>query len=369
MPLRTEPLGRIGTPAMGAETAAATRLPGEAPICFTTAPLPPPQRLDAWCAAFGSLNAIEVPPDTRDGVQVRSEHWHFGGMVLSQTRVPDSRFLRDERRARRDGIDHWCLRVLRSGESRLQHPGFTARLGPGEPVLFSMHEGWATQWDAAEWVSLTIPRDLSPQFSAQLAALPSGPLRGPCAGLMADLLLALPARVASAPAESLGSLAEATRAAVAACLFTGAPPPAAAARVADLQKERVRKAIHKHLGSARLTPARLAATAGISRSALYRMFAGEGGVACYIRDVRLSLAHAALRDPHQAGLGIAEIAEAHGFPDPSAFSRAFRQAFEATPGEVRAAALPGPPPPRLGRQLATEAAATPDLVARIYGRI
>ena len=339
------------------------------PIRFDTTPLPRGQRLDAWRDAFGSFNAIEVQDGTRSDLIVRGEHWQFGGMVLSWNRVPDSRFLRDERRARRDGIDHWCLRVLRAGESRMQHPGFTARLGPGVPVLFSMHEGWATEWVGAEWVSLTIPRDLSPQFSAQLAALPSGPLRGSCAGLLADLLLALPARVAAAPAGNLGTMAEATRAAVAACLFTGAPPPAAAARVADLQKERVRKAIHRHLGSARLTPARLAATAGISRSALYRMFAGEGGVACYIRDVRLSLAHAALRDPQQAGRGIAEIAEAHGFPDPSAFSRAFRQAFDATPGDVRAAALPGPPPPRLGRQAAREAPPTTDLVARIYGRI
>lgn len=341
---------------------------GSPSISFTTASLPHAQRLQAWRDAFGSFNAIDVPKETGGDLVVEGEHWKFGGMVLSRNRVPDSRFLRDERRARRDGIDHWCLRVLRSGESRLQHPGFTARLGPGEPVLFSMHEGWSTQWQSADWVSLTIPRDLSPQFSAQLAAMPSGPLRGPCTGLLADLLLALPARVAATPSDSLSALAEATRATVAACLFAGAPPPAAAAQVADLQKERVRKAIHRHLGSARLTPARLAATAGISRSALYRMFAGEGGVACYIRDVRLSLAHAALRDPHQAGRGIAEIAEAHGFPDPSAFSRAFRQAFDATPGEVRGIALPGPPPPRLGRQVGRDEAAENDLVTRIYGR-
>lgn len=342
---------------------------GGAMIRFSTAPLPRPERLDAWRDAFGSFNAIEVAEQAPGDHLVMGEHWKFGGMVLSRNRVPDSRFLRDERRARRDGIDHWCLRVLRSGESRLQHPGFTARLGPGEPVLFSLHEGWATEWRGAEWISLTIPRDLSPQFSAQIAALPSGPLRGPCAGLLADLLLALPARVAAAPADGLCALAEATRTSVAACLFTGAPAPAATARVADLQKERVRKAIHRHLGSARLTPSRLAATAGISRSALYRMFADEGGVACYIRDVRLSLAHAALRDPHQAGHSIAEIAEAHGFPDPSAFSRAFRQAFETTPGDVRAAAMPGPPPPRLGRQVAPEVRPGADLAWQLYGRL
>lgn len=360
---------------MGADAISATSHPGATShgitsgpaFSFSTAALPRTQRLQAWRDAFGSFNAIDVPSESYGDLVVEGQHWKFGGMVLSQNRVPDSCFLRDERRARRDGIDHWCLRVLRSGQSRLQHPGFTARLGPGEPVLFSMHESWATRWEEAEWVSLTIPRDLNPQFSAQLAALPSGPLRGPCAGLMADILLALPARVAAAPPDGLATLAEAAQAAVAACLFTGALPPAASAQVADLQKERVRKAILRHLGSARLTPARLAATAGLSRSALYRMFAEEGGVACYIRDVRLSLAHAALRDPLLAGTSIAEIAAAHGFPDPSAFSRAFRQAFEATPGEVRCTALPGPSP-RIRRPMAFEAPEPADFVSRIYGR-
>jgi AraC-like DNA-binding protein len=356
---------------MGWDASLAAKLPlsarsGAAPIRFTTAELPPMDRFDAWVAAFGSLNAIDVPVEARPAAQVCSENWHFGGMALSRNRVSDSRFLRDERRARRDGMDHWILRVLSAGQCLLQHPGFTARLGPGEPLLFSMHEGWATQWWDAEWVSLTIPRDLCPHLAAQLATLPSGPVRSPCAGLLGDLLLALPSRVAATPASALDLLGEATRATVAACLFIGAAPPAAVASVADLEKERVRKAIHRHLGSTRLTPARLAATVGMSRSALYRMFAGEGGVASYVRHVRLSLAHAALRDPQQAGRGIAEIAEAHGFPDPSAFSRAFRQAFGATPGDVRAAALPGPPP-RLGRPSALADRPTEDLVARIYG--
>jgi len=157
---------------------------------------------------------------------------------------------------------------------------------------------------------------------------------------------------------------------VAACLLAAAPARedtmAGAAPLAALQKERVRRAIHRHIGSARLTPARLAAAAGLSRSALYRLFAEEGGVARHVREVRLSMAHAALRDPERHELGIAALAEAHGFPDPSAFARAFRQAFGATPGEVRAAAQPGPTPPpaRAARRGAADAA---DLVARIYG--
>jgi AraC-like DNA-binding protein len=336
-------------------------------ILFTTRDLPSPQQLDAWNAAFGSLNEISVPEATADTLPVRSENWHFGGMVLSLTSIPTSRFVRDAQRARQDGFDHWVVRVLRKGRYHAQHPAFSGWIEPGQPVLFSMHDTWAIDWHAPEWVSLCIPRDLNPQLSAALGAVRHGPLHGASAGLLGDLLLALPERLVSAAPRDLPALVEATQAVVAACVGAGASQGGTnAAALYDLQKERVRKAIHRHIGSARLSPARLAAAAGLSRSALYRMFAEEGGVARYVRDVRLSMAHAALRDPAQLGLSIAQVAEAHGFPDPSAFSRAFRQSFGATPGDVRMSGRPGPAPSRALRQ-ARPANDQDCLATRIYG--
>lgn len=317
-------------------------------ITVTTETLPARHRIGAWNAAFGSLNEIIIPPEAGpDTVVMRSENWRISGMVLSTTQVSTSRFVRDGQRARRDGFDHWVLRVLREGRSHVQHPGFSGWVGPRQPLLFSMHETWATDWHAAAWVTLCIPRDLNPDLSSFLGSLRTGPLPGACAGLLADVLLSLPERVANATEEELPALAEATRATVTACLLAGRPQPAEGiAAVADLEKERVRKAIHHQIGSSRLTPARLAAAAGLSRSALYRLFSDEGGVARYVRDVRLSMAHAALRDPTQRARTISQVAEAHGFPDPSAFSRAFRQAYGATPGDVRAAGWQGPAPAR-----------------------
>lgn len=339
------------------------------PVVFSTDYLPPMQRLEAWNAAFGTLNAISVP-DTAQAISgTYSENWMLpGGMVLSASRVPTARFTRDARRARQDGLDHWVLRVLRRGVSEVRHPSFSARIGPGEPVLYSFHESWVTDWIDAEWVSLCIPRDTHPQLSFGLGGLARGPLRGAAAGLLADLMLALPSRLAAARPEEVPALAEAMRAAIAVCLLTGVTPPPAAA--ADLAKERVRQAIRRHIGSARLTPDRLAVAAGLSRSALYRLFEAEGGVARAIRAMRLSLVHAALRDPALAHRPIADLAEAHGFPDPSTFSRAFRDAFGASPGEVRATGLPGPAPPvRCEHAQTASSTAHGDLAARLYGRL
>lgn len=330
-----------------------------APVVFTTEHLPPGQRLDAWNAAFGTLN--HITPAAPDLVgPMRSANWRLGAMVLSVNSVPDSRFQRDAAQARRDQLDHFVIRVLREGRSLLRHPGFTASVGPGEPVLFSMDECWATTWQGAEWVSITVPRDLHPQLARGLAVLPRGPLRGSGAGMLAQALLALPKQLDQATEQDLPVLAEVARSIIAACLLTGAPVDAEA--MERSRKEQVRRAIQAHLGSALLTPARLAGLVGISRSALYRMFEEEGGVAHYIRDIRLAFAHEALRDPAQAHRNVAEIAEACGFPDPSVFTRSFRRAYGVAPRDVRVAGAVATP---LAARQSTRIGGS-DLAMRLY---
>lgn len=322
-------------------------------IVFTTDGEAPSRRLDAWNGAFGSLNAISPLSEMPDVPGTRTENWLLGGgLVLSQTQVSAARFTRDRQRARGDSLDHLTLRVMRRGQGRLRHVGFDAITRPGDLVLFSMHETWSVEWDGADWVTLCIPRDLDLRLSAGLSALRPGLLRGAGAGLLADMMLALPGRAAAASVDEVPTLAGAIHAAIGACLLAGSGlGEAAADPLADaslgLARERVRRAILRNIGSARLTPAQLAAAAGLSRSALYRLYEAEGGVARYVQHVRLSLAHAALRDPQMAHQSIAVIAELHGFPAPSDFSRAFRAAFGVAPSDVRAMGLSAPAMPAL----------------------
>ena len=127
---------------------------GAGPIVFSTDGLPLADQLDAWNAAFGSLNAISASID-QAGANVRCEYWLLGqGVVLSSTRVAPSRFVRDHARSRKNQIDHWVLRVLRPGRGHLRHANFEATTSPGELVVFSMHETWTVDWEGAEWVSL-----------------------------------------------------------------------------------------------------------------------------------------------------------------------------------------------------------------------
>ena len=110
--------------------------------------------------------------------------------------------------------------------------------------------------------------------------------------------------------------------------------------------ERVRKAVTKQLRSQALGTSMLCREAATSRSQLYRLLEGEGGVAHYILRRRLSESFAILCDTAH-DLSIGQIAEMLCFADASSFSRAFRREFGVMPKEVRAASLSGlsPAPP------------------------
>jgi len=131
---------------------------------------------------------------------------------------------------------------------------------------------------------------------------------------------------------------------LAACLAPSVDCEAAAGRQVDLTlMERVRRAVRKHLRSPSLGPDTLCRAAATSRSQLYRLLEGEGGVARYIQRRRLSESFGILCDVSNT-FSIAAIAETLCFADASNFSRAFRREFGMSPSEVRAAALVGAAP-------------------------
>jgi AraC-like DNA-binding protein len=104
--------------------------------------------------------------------------------------------------------------------------------------------------------------------------------------------------------------------------------------------ERVRRAVGKHLNSPALGPAKLCREAAVSRSHLYRLLEGEGGVARYIQRRRLSESFALLSDAANT-LSIGSIAETLCFADASSFSRAFRREFGMSPSDVRTNCIGG----------------------------
>ena len=97
---------------------------------------------------------------------------------------------------------------------------------------------------------------------------------------------------------------------------------------------RARRYVRANCCDPELSPEKVAAQIGASRTALYRAFQPKERISEYIRLSRLDAARAALVDPGDPRR-ISEIAYAHGFHSEAQFSRAIRAGFGVTPSELR----------------------------------
>jgi AraC-like DNA-binding protein len=99
----------------------------------------------------------------------------------------------------------------------------------------------------------------------------------------------------------------------------------------------VMRHVQEHLNDSSLSVASVCRRLGMSPRTLHNLFAdGDGTFAATVRGLRLDRCARALADPASSGT-IAEIAAAHGFDDPTTFTRAFRRRFGSRPSDVREA--------------------------------
>jgi AraC-like DNA-binding protein len=99
----------------------------------------------------------------------------------------------------------------------------------------------------------------------------------------------------------------------------------------------VRRIMRRDCRSEELTAARVGAELGISERMVQHVLQGAGTTFSQVLgEYRCERAKALLMDPAFDGVSVANIGFACGFSDVSAFYRAFRRRFDASPGDVRA---------------------------------
>ncbi len=157
--------------------------------------------------------------------------------------------------------------------------------------------------------------------------------------LLASFLRGLAAEASQMQGEQARLLSSATRALIAACIAPPCGPDASALPLpACGTVERARLMVQRHMACPDFGPPQLARLLAMSRSKLYRMLDGDGGVAHFINRERLLQAWRDLAAPGDA-LSVHAIATQVGFRDHSTFSRAFRRAFGCSPTQARERAL------------------------------
>lgn len=199
---------------------------------------------------------------------------------------------------------HRATGLTRYRELRLYMPraAFSARIGPIDDLL-----------------------DLRIPAAAPLAALFTRYFRGLC-----DLLPTLSRQDADAGVDGVAHLLSALVAPRTGIRHDGGEQASGGAMLKLAESH-----IAAMLGDPAFDGAALMRAIGVSRSNLYRVFAGRGGVAAAIRDARLDRARQRLASPADRHLTLVQIAYRCGFEDYSTFVRAFRRRFDTTPRDCR----------------------------------
>lgn len=315
---------------------------------FETLSLPPRDQFEAWHAWYSSLLDTAVPNDANDGFAARNEVWSLGGLTVSQGTAPAISTWRTKAHIRRTPVDHWVLSVCKRGSVELRTRSESVTIPSGIPFVISLADEMATVKDEYERVQFYLSRDAFGRVAGSLDDARGKPLETPEGRLLADYMMLLVKNLRDLPPGDGPRLVTAVEAMIGACLAPSGDRPAATQLQMDFTlMERVRRTVRAHLRSPSLGPDKLCREAATSRSQLYRLLEGEGGVAHYIQRQRLSESFVMLSNVSNA-LPIGGIADALCFADASSFSRAFRREFGISPRDVRSASQAGLlPVPRL----------------------
>lgn len=313
-------------------------------VAFDTLSLPPRNQFEAWRDWYSSLLDTSVSTSPAEGFAARSEVWSLGGLTISRGAAPAIASSRSKALIRRTPVDHWALTVCTRGTVALDTRNESVTVQPGVPYVISLADEMATVKDDYERVQFYLSRNAFARVASALDDARARPMDTPEGRLLADYMILLTKNLRDLPPGDGPRLATAVEAMIGACMAPSAERLATVQAQMDFTlMERVRRAVRAHLRSPSLGPDKLCREAATSRSQLYRLLEGEGGVAHYIQRQRLSESFVMLCDVSNA-LPIGGIADVLCFADASSFSRAFRREFGMRPRDVRSASLAGLPP-------------------------
>lgn len=234
-------------------------------------------------------------------------------------------------RDRHDGIS---VQLARRGVSRGEAGRRKVASIPGTIMLLDFAQPfYMVDEGERDVINVSMPREMLAARVADVRALHGRVLDAEEGALFAAHLNAVAPRLERMPTSAAPVLADILLQLL--TLAIGDPQEPALAvdrRTALLQQ--AKRLVDARLGSSDLTPEWLFARLNISRSDLYALFEGEGGVVRFIWRRRLNAAYDALVNPAESRR-ISEIAFHFGFSSEAHFARAFRTAFGKTASETR----------------------------------
>lgn len=321
------------------------RLNNSATMHFTTAGFRPDQQFAVWRDEINSLIEVSLPDGVQlgDGYRAEMTLFNLGSMVLSSEKFDAMDYELSTTAMRRGNVDHWVLSLNKRGFAKTRVHDFVSDNVPGRLNSRALTRPFKGTASAVEMIFVYLPRDLFPELVGTLDAFSATAVEDGLSGLLADFLLLMETRLPSLSDEEMPVAAAAVEMMISTCLAPTKDKLFSAREQLELtMRQRVRSYVRQNLRSSRLSPADICRNFQISRSQLYRMFDGDGGVAREIRHQRLMAAHSALSKTNDRR-PVYDIAQEFGFTSGDEFGRSFRKEFGYSPTEARS--LPGPRTP------------------------
>jgi AraC-like DNA-binding protein len=258
--------------------------------------------------------------------------WRLEGLLLFERRLSGVIHSRSTR-AGNDGFDHVVLSLVLSGQvTGGPESGFDKAVA-GDIYVTDTGQPSRTEFVSAHVLTASVSREIIEAARGTTAGLHGRILTAPRNLMLADFLQSLARNGDAIESEAQPGLSRAFIHILASVEDQGVRASNEARRRDYLRRATVERMIGETLSDLSLSVATLSRGTGISRSALYRLFEEQGGVARLIQKRRLDGVRRALDNREQASLS--DVARTFGFADEIQLSRLFREAYEMSPQVYR----------------------------------
>jgi AraC-like DNA-binding protein len=304
-------------------------------VHWSTDKVAPDRRFATWAMrpwpSIASVFAIEPI----GAFQTSSDSIVLGQAVLQYAQGSARHYRREAPRIRADRIDVLGISMTLDGTIQGDAAGRPFRADAGAVLMLDLARPSAFVLSTCASIQLAVPRALAEQHLGSVSDLHGRVVSPARAAFLHAYFLHLREEAGQLRSAQGPRLARVILDLLGVALGQGevANPPD---RAVSPQRRAAEQAIEAELAGNRLTGAAICAKLGISRTALFRLFEGDGGFQAYARRRRLDHVQRALADPANRDT-IAALADRWGFSDAPHLTRLFRLHYGFSPSAFRAA--------------------------------
>lgn len=290
-------------------------------------------RAEAWRQLAAPHFEVSGLPTT---VIAEGRLLQMGALAFTDSVHPEQIFVRDQDRIRRDQADAVLCSVELDPGTRICSQGDLVGGEVGQVVFTDLRQPTRKIGAAGRTLCVSIQRDAFHERLKAPGAILDRPL-GVWNTFLCEFMRTVQRTQSEITAASAGHLERSFLELVAACGASADAVEQSRGTRDVLLRRRAVDLMDRTLADPDLSPESIATVLQLSRSTLYRLFEGDGGVSAAVRERRLLRAQALLGNPIRRPT-IQEVAYVTGFRSEAQFSRAFRRRFGMSPSEARSQA-------------------------------